>query len=110
MGTSCVRPASPAPRRLEGGGHAPHREIVRTAYEKDLPETFEEIGIRWSRPSEFFWTSSGSEGRGDPLAKKFSSRGTTPFIPTPGLPRRNSHQRNPLRLETFLGRHIMAAA
>lgn len=76
---------SSAPDALIGPMIMPHiRNIVRTAYEKDLPETFERIGIHI-----LFGTASFIDGRhirvdGQTLsARKFIiAAGTAPLIPS----------------------------
>ena len=64
------------------------RGIVRTAYEKDLPETFERIGIRMISAQAAFVDAHRIQAGGRTLsARKFIiAAGTSPFIPEiPGL-------------------------
>ena len=64
------------------------RGIVRTAYEKDLPETFERIGIGMiSAPAAFIDGHRIQAGGQTLSARKFIiAAGTSPFIPEiPGL-------------------------
>lgn len=64
------------------------RGIVRTAYEKDLPETFERIGIRMISAPAAFVDAHRIQAGGEFLsARKFIiAAGTSPFIPEiPGL-------------------------
>lgn len=67
-----------------GGAVMPHiRGIVKKAYEKDLPETFAEIGIDIIHASAKFIDSHSIEADGKKLtASKFIiASGTSPFIP-----------------------------
>jgi len=64
------------------------REIVRTAYEKDLPETFERIGIRMIQAQATFLDPHRIGAGAETLsARKFIiAAGTIPLIPEiPGL-------------------------
>jgi anti-anti-sigma factor len=64
------------------------RGIVQKAYEKDLPETFERIGIRMiSAPASFIDAHHIHAGAETLSARKFIiATGTSPFIPEiPGL-------------------------
>jgi anti-anti-sigma factor len=74
---------------LEGARIMPRiRDIVRTAYEKDLPETFERIGIRMVQAQATFLDPHRIRAGGETLsAKKFIiAAGTIPLIPDiPGL-------------------------
>lgn len=74
---------------LEGARIMPRiRDIVRTAYEKDLPETFERIGIRMVGAQATFLDPHRILAGGETLsAKKFIiAAGTIPLIPDiPGL-------------------------
>ena len=80
--------------RLPGGGlegariMSRIRDIVRTAYEKDLPETFERIGIRVIQAEARFLDPHLIRAGGETLsARKFIiAAGTIPLIPEiPGL-------------------------
>ena len=74
---------------LEGARIMPRiRDIVRTAYEKDLPETFERIGVRMVQAQATFLDPHRIRAGGETLsAKKFIiAAGTIPLIPDiPGL-------------------------
>lgn len=74
---------------LEGARVMPRiRDIVRTAYEKDLPETFEKIGIRMVPAEAGFLDPHRIHAGGETLsAKKFIiATGTIPLVPDiPGL-------------------------
>jgi len=74
---------------LEGARVMPRiRDIVRTAYEKDLPETFENIGIRMVPTQASFLDTHRIRAGGETLsAKRFIiAAGTIPLVPDiPGL-------------------------
>jgi anti-anti-sigma factor len=77
------------PAGLDRTGVMAHiRGIVQKAYEKDLPETFERIGIRMiSAPAAFVDAHRIQAGGQSLSARKFIiAAGTSPFIPEiPGL-------------------------
>jgi anti-anti-sigma factor len=77
------------PAGLDSTRVMPHiRDIVRKAYEKDLPETFERIGIGMiSAPASFIDGHRIRAGEEILSARKFIiAAGTSPFIPEiPGL-------------------------
>ena len=75
--------------KIRGGNIMPHiRRIVQRAYEKDLPETFEAIGIRIISGQASFVDSHhiAVSGQNFSAAKFIIATGTSPLIPDiPGL-------------------------